>query len=86
MSSRETTFYVQVEADVRTNYSGEYVRSIKAVNLTQKRPTQPRPGAVMVKLTLRMPHEAFLPLSPEAVIEIPASLTERIVEVEAIEP
>lgn len=72
-----TAFFVQLEPEFARSYiTGEdIVRSVKAVNITQKRPGRPKPGTVVVKLTVEVPAAAFLPLRPEAVITIPAELT-----------
>lgn len=79
-SSVDATFYVQIEATRsrwEKNAAGEpAVDSAKAVRITQARPQRQAPGTVMVKLTVRLPVAAFDPLRPEAIVEIPASLTE----------
>jgi hypothetical protein len=77
MSSHDATFYLQLEPEFRRWIaSGEQeVCSIKAVALTQKRPIRQRSGTVMVKLTVRVPDAAFLPLRPEAVVVIPEDMT-----------
>lgn len=81
---QDVTFYVQVEPDVFVPSSGQFrVRSAKARTVTQKRPTAPLGGAVVVKLTLRISNKAFLPLEPEATVTIPDSLAE-LVPVEVI--
>jgi hypothetical protein len=46
------------------------------VGTTTKRPRAPRPGVVVVKVTLRIPAAVFDPLRPEAVVVIPADLTD----------
>lgn len=93
MSSHRATFYLQLEAEYGRRYvdpvtgSVETVRAIKAVAITQNRPTKPRPGAVITKLTVEVPDGAFLPLRPEAIIVIPEGMTELApIEVEAIDP
>lgn len=57
-----TSFYVQFQAE-EFRHGG--VRSIKAVALTQNRPAHPKAGAVMVKLAVELPEDAFMPLVPE---------------------
>lgn len=47
----------------------------KGVAITQKKPGKQRPGTVLVKLTVRIPVAAFLPLRPEAVLVIPDDMT-----------
>jgi hypothetical protein len=54
----------------------EFLRSAAMVRATQSRPSKPVPGALTVKLILRIERDAFFPLAPSAVIEIPASLTD----------
>ena len=77
MSSHEATAYLQLEPDFYIAYGGAEptVRSIKAVALTQKRPQRQKSGTVLVKLTIRVPDAAFLPLRPEAVVVVPESMT-----------
>lgn len=84
----DASFYLQIDADIyRTSYSAETVRAIKAVGMTQKRPARQKPGTVLVKLTVRVPDAAFLPLRPEAVIVIPEDMTATApIEVEAVDP
>lgn len=67
------------------SYGGRWISAV-ARRLTVQRPEQPLPGAVVVKLTLRIPDEAFEPLRPQAVIDIPADLIQRPVQVEANDP
>jgi hypothetical protein len=75
----DATFYAQVEPEWGYAYAGDEdkpLRAAKVANVTQKRPTHPKPGTVLVKLTLRIPAAAFYPLRPEAIIIVPESLTE----------
>ncbi|MBO9556742.1 hypothetical protein [Cellulomonas sp.] len=51
-------------------------RAAAVVGTTTKRPRAPRPVVVVVKVTLRIPAAAFDPLRPEAVVVIPADLTD----------
>jgi hypothetical protein len=82
--------FLQVEPDFfsyRPADTADAVRGARVVGMTQKRPQQPRPGVVIVKVMLRLPKAAFIPLRPEAVVVIPESLTTPIpVEVEATDP
>lgn len=79
MRNHDASFYVQLEPEFygfRDPDTGERkVAGVKAVNITQKRPSRPKPGTVVVKLTVRVPEAAFLPLQPEAIVTIPESLT-----------
>lgn len=86
----DATFYAQVEPEWRTwgyQPNGDPVLTgAKVVTITQQRPKKPKPGTVMVKLTLRLPANAFLPLRPEAIVVVPETLTETTVEVLADDP
>lgn len=82
----DATFYLQLEPSF---YGGQQqiVREIRAVGLTQKRPTRQRAGSVVVKLTVRVPDAAFLPLRPQAIVVIPESMaTTEPLEVVASDP
>jgi hypothetical protein len=75
--SHDATFYVQIEPSFGryTDDAGRRkVYSLRAVNITQKSPSHPRGGAVLIKLTLRIPDAAFQPLRPEAVIVVPEDM------------
>jgi hypothetical protein len=81
----DATFYAQVEPTF--NYNRENVRSAKVVALTQKKPDRPRGGTVLLKLTVRVPEAAFLPLRPEAIVVIPEDMAiAQPIEVEAVAP
>lgn len=71
--------YLQVEPELSPYGRGELavsdVRDAKVVNATQARPKKPKPGTIVVKVTLEVPKAAFLPLAPEALVVIPESLT-----------
>ncbi len=73
----DATFYAQVEPEWSTStYAGErQLVGAKVVTITQKRPTRPRGGTVLTKLTVRVPASAFLPLRPEAIVVIPDDMT-----------
>lgn len=82
--SHEATFYVQIEPEWSrwVNSNGDrWIRALKAAGMTQRWPNRPRPGTVTVKVSVRIPDAAFLPLRPEAVIV----LNEDMVEVNPIE-
>ncbi|GEM_PF-965930 len=84
--------YLQVEPRRRgynydTGRNDGPARYAAVVATTTKRPTKPRAGVVVVKVTLRIPVAAFEPLRPEAVVVIPTDLTDpHPVEVEAQDP
>jgi hypothetical protein len=87
----DATFYAQVQPEW-SRYASlrdgqRRLDGAKVVRITQVRPAKPVGGTVLVKLTLRLPAAAFLPLRPEAVVVIPDSLTEaQHVEVIAGDP
>jgi hypothetical protein len=81
--------YLQVEPKFYGSMGGEpLVREAKVVGYTLTRPRRPRSGTVTMKMTLRLPKAAFLPLRPEAVVVVPADMVvaNLPVEVEATSP
>lgn len=79
----KTTCFLQVEP---TFFNSGTVREISVARVTQKRPKQPLPGSVVVKLTVDIADAAFMPLAPAAVVEIPVEHTDPIlVESEPVE-
>lgn len=74
------TTYLQVIEHPRYGHQAKIVRA------TQKYPEVTDPGAVVVKIQVKIPAAAFLPLKPEAVVEIPEALVQHPVEVEAVDP
>lgn len=81
----DATFYVQIKPQFFL--SGTHVSKASAVVMTQTKPRAPKGGTVMVKLTVRIPESAFLPLRPEAVITIPEGMVlAEPIEVEAEDP
>lgn len=84
--THDATMYVQLEPEFWTFRGETKVRDIRAVRMTQKRPVHQRGGTVLVKLTIRVPDNAFLPLRPEAIVVVPESMTSaEPVTVEAVE-
>jgi len=72
------TLYLQVEPEWYAYSAVDGVpvlRGAKAVNLTQRMPREQRGGTVLVKLVIRVPATAFLPLRPAAVVVIPDDMT-----------
>lgn len=86
--AHDAAFYIQVRPEfLRAFNGGQRLKAIKAVAMTQHRPARPQPGTVLVKLTLRIPDAAFMPLRPEAIVIVPENLTEAgAIEVEASDP
>lgn len=68
----DVTVYAQIEPEWATTGS---LWGAKVVRMSQKRPTAPIGGTVLVKLKLRMSASAFQPLQP-AVIEVPTGAIE----------
>ena len=75
-SSHDATFYVQLAPDFYRGWSDDAtVRAVKATGMTQSRPRKQQSGTVLVKLTVRVPDAAFLPLRPEAIVVVPEDMT-----------
>lgn len=86
----DAEFFAQVEPEW-SHYLGNdgerVLRGAKVVTVTQKRPARPRRDVVLVRLTIRVPRAAFMPLRPEAIVVIPDDMTETLpVQVEASSP
>lgn len=75
----DATFYAQVEPEWSTwqtdNDGHPLVCGAKLARTTQKKPEAQRGGTVLVKLTMRIPTAAFMPLRPAAVVVIPEDMT-----------
>lgn len=74
----DATFYAQVEPEWsswRNSEGQRALRGAKVVNVTQRKPERPKGGTVLVKLTIRVPEAAFLPLRPEAIVVVPEDMT-----------
>jgi hypothetical protein len=84
---QDATFFLQVEPEwgiYRAGNGDLQLVGAKAARITQKQPDPPKGGTVVVKLTVRVPSSALLPLKP-AVVEVPADRLEIVVETEAPE-
>lgn len=84
----ETTAYMVVTptfSKYRKTVDGEYaVESVKATKITQTKPKGAlAPGAVVIKVKIRLPKSAFMPLAPSVVIDIPEDAIERLVDIVA---
>ncbi|MGB3414053.1 MAG: hypothetical protein WBA28_04995 [Microbacteriaceae bacterium] len=81
--------YLQVAAEYSRYSPSDSPNSVlaaKVVGSTQKRSASPKPGTVEVKLAIRVPKSAFLPLRPEAIVVVPESMTAaHPIEVEALD-
>lgn len=64
--------YLQLLPDGRTWSGHPTVRRI-----TNSRPDDPIPGALIVKVTLNIPREAFAPIEPSASVDIDLDLATR---------
>lgn len=69
----EPTFKSWVGASQRDEESS--IAGARVVNVTQTRPTKPKPGAIILKVNLQISVAAFVSLKPEATVVIPESLT-----------
>lgn len=74
----KTTCYLQIEPIFWRGLAEDRVREIRVQRVTQKRPRDPIPGCLIVKLDLDVADAAFLPLRPEATIVIPVEHTEAV--------
>ena len=83
------TAYLQIAHVPGANYDRERgVWDGKGIvrRVTNTRPETVLPGCIVVKVRLRVPVAGWAPFTPEAVIDVPADLVQRPVEVEAVEP
>lgn len=76
----EADAYLQIE---RGYFRGGWGFQARVQNVTQKPPTVVLPGCIVVKVKVRIPFEAWDPIAPEAVVDVPAELIQRPVEVVA---
>jgi len=81
--THDANFYLQVKPD---RYPSGKVRSLRAVRLTQGRPTEPAGDTVLVKLSLRLPDAAFEPLAPEVIIVPEFQALRSAMEIEVLNP
>lgn len=58
--------------------------SLDVVKATQRKPRTVAPDCVVVKIELRIPNRAFLPLAPSAVVTVPEDLVQHPVQVDAV--
>lgn len=87
----EATMFVQVAPEFHrwlTDAAGNrLLEGAKLANATIKAPERQKAGTVLLKLTVRVPSGAFLPLAPQAVVVIPEGMTvTEPIEVEAGDP
>jgi len=75
---REGTVYLQMRP-----HGGWQLRVMKA---TQRPPSTVDADCVVVKMRVRIPDRAFLPLQPEAVVTVPEELVQHLIQVEAVDP
>lgn len=85
----ETTAYVVVTptfSKYRKTPDGEAaVESVKATRITQSKPKGTlSAGSVVIKVKLRLPKDAFLPIAPSVIIDIPEDTIERLVDIVAV--
>lgn len=70
MSTRDVTFWAQIEPEWRIGAGDVRLVGLKVVRVTQRYPDPPKAGCDVVKLTLRVPVSRLLPLAPDPV-ELP---------------
>lgn len=86
-NTREATAYLQIAPHAPRAYGTYYSYGEASVmRCTNKRPAEPLPGCIVVKVKIRVPAAAWGPIAPEVVVDIPASLVQHPVEVEAAAP
>lgn len=81
---RVATAYLHVEG---TSPGRGYDYGTQAVvrGVSTAKPDQAKPRCIVVKVKLRIPKEAWEPFAPEAIIEVPAELIQRPIQVEAVD-
>ncbi len=62
-------FWAQVEPDWY-RWSPSSLRGIKIRHITQRKPQHPAPGCVLIKLTVTLPAEAFVPRTLEGEVSV----------------
>lgn len=82
-SPAEATAYLQVRLDRRISYAPS---KATVVRVTQRKPDQPQPGCIVVKVKLRIPVEGWNPFEPEAVIDVPADLVQHPIAADVEDP
>jgi hypothetical protein len=66
------SFYIVVEGT--TAYYGDDIAGFKGRRLTAKKPSKLGKNEIAIKLSVRIPKQAFEAFQPEATIDIPADL------------
>ena len=64
-----TTFWAQV-VPVWMNWYPGSLKGIRVMRITQRKPREPEPGCVLVKLTISLPESAFVPDVVEGSVEL----------------
>lgn len=82
---KDATVYLQIEPEWYHIGARATLTGAKPVRMTRTKPSRPVGGTVLVKLILRIPDAAFLPLQPEAVVVLPDDAFQ-MVQVEAQPP
>jgi hypothetical protein len=54
------------------------LRSIRVRKITQRRPREPEPGCVLVKITVTLPKGAFVPPVLEGFVDVPPEHVEQV--------
>lgn len=92
-ASVDAVVYAQIEprwaqsSYYRDERGNTILEGAAVTSFTQSRPRKPKPGAQVVKLTLRLPASVFLPLEPEAVVVLRADQIDSVpVQVVAMDP
>ena len=84
--TREATVYLQLQPGPpgpgRQYDVGNKARVAQA---SSRPPMKPQPGCIVIKLRIRVPAAAWHPITPEAVIDVPAELIQHPISVEAVD-
>jgi hypothetical protein len=80
VSGREVraTFWAQVEPRWWFWNTTTDLRSVSVRKVTQRKPRSPVPGCVLVKLTVKLPEEAFVPRVMEGEVTVPPGSWEQV--------
>jgi hypothetical protein len=81
---RVATAFLQIEGK---NPGPGYDYGNKAIvrSVHNQKPHGTKPRCIVVKVQLRIPKEAWEAFTPEAIIDVPADLVQRPIQVEAVD-
>lgn len=82
---KNATFYVQLTPKW-SYWDKDKLESISMARATQKKPDKPVPGAVTIKLTVKVSESVFEPFTPTVEIVIPEKMVDQNIEVMVEDP